>query len=84
MFTEFKSNSKENALNNRDWKRWVRNLILFSSPAILAVLNALQGFLTNENHLPTENQLVFALGAGYSALLASAIDLFQKYKGGGK
>ena len=80
----FKGTSLEGELNKNDWKRWAKNLLLFSSPAILAVLIALQGMITNANFLPTKEQLLFAAGAGYSAILASLIDLFQKYKQGVK
>lgn len=77
---EFKGTSDKNELDTKDWKRYFRNLLLFSSPAILAVLVALQGFITNDNFLPSKEQVIFAAGAGYSAILSSAIDLFQKWK----
>ena len=80
MAGEFKSTSGPNKLDKRDWKQWGKNFLLFSSPAILAVLIALQGAITNDNFLPTKEQILFAAGAGYSAILASLIDLFQKYK----
>lgn len=80
IFTEFKGTSDGNELNKKDWKRVFRNFFLFSSPAILAVLFALQGFITNENHLPNQAQIWLAIGSGYQAFLASFIDLLQKYK----
>lgn len=63
--------SKKNKLNRSEVKAWARNTLLFSSPALLAFLTALQG-----------GSLEFALGAGYSALLASLIDLIKKFKEG--
>ncbi len=58
-------------LSKEDVQKWAKNLLIFSIPAILAFLAALQtgGF-------------TFAIGAGYSALLAAGIDLFRKYSAG--
>ena len=62
---------KKNTLNRAEVEKWLNNTFLFSIPALLAFLTALQG-----------GNLQFALGAGYSALLASLIDLIKKYKEG--
>lgn len=77
---DFKPTSDTNELNKKDWKRWLRNLFIFSIPTLLAFLYALQGFITNENHLPTSIQIWVAVGGAYQTLLASLIDLFIKYK----
>ena len=80
LTTEFKGTSDGDQLNKKDWQRVFRNFVVFSTPAILAVLFALQGFITNENHLPNQAQIWLAIGSGYQAILASIIDVFQKFK----
>lgn len=61
----------KDTLTREDLKRWGKNVLIFSSPALLAFCYALQtgGF-------------TFALGAFYSALLAALIDLLRKYSSG--
>lgn len=56
-------------LSSEDINKWIRNTLLFSSPAILAFLIALQGGADFD----------FAKGAAFSALLGSAIDLVKKF-----
>lgn len=80
LTTEFKGTSDGDQLNKHDWSRIIRNFLVFSSPALLAALFALQGFITNENHLPNQAQIWLAIGSGYQALLASVIDTIQKFK----
>lgn len=62
--------STKKRLKKMNWKRWGRNLLLFSAPALLALLTALQG----------GSSLEFALGAAYSAFLGSLIDLVSKFR----
>lgn len=64
--------SKKFDLNLLDIKKWIKNTLLFSSPAIFAFLTALQG----------GQSLDFALGAAYSAVLAAGIDLTKKFIAG--
>lgn len=66
--------SKKLSLNSTDIKKWATNTLLFSSPAILALLSSLQA----------GQSLDFALGAAYSAILAASIDLLRKFIGGVK
>ena len=61
--------SQKYSLTTYDLERWVRNTIIFSIPALIATLTSLQ----------SGQNLEFALGAGYSALLGSLIDLARKY-----
>ena len=72
--------SKENSLSTQDLKNWGKNVLLFSTPAVLAFLLALQGSIANGRFLPNQQELTFAFGAGYSALLGAIIDLVKKYK----
>lgn len=58
-------------LTREDIKKWAKNALIFSAPAIIAFLTSLQ-----------TNDFQFALGAGYSALLAAGLDLYGKYKSG--
>lgn len=61
-------------LNTADWKKWVRNTLLFSSPAILAFLVSLQA----------GGSFSLALGMASQALIAAGIDLTKKFIGGEK
>lgn len=74
--------SKKWRLNQADLMKWLKNTLLFSSPAILAVLVALSGSISQGHLFPTRVDLTFALGAGYSAMLGSLIDLFRKFSAG--
>lgn len=67
-----KPTSFKNNLNTEEWEKWAKNTLLFSTPAILAVLLALQ----------SGQNVELAVGAGYSALLAAVIDLIKKYRQG--
>ena len=71
-----------NTLNSDEIQAWKHETIVFSTPFLLAILNALSSAFANRHGLPTPEDLVFALGAGYSALLASLINLLGKYKQG--
>lgn len=62
----------KNNLNKQDWKKWAKNTLLFSSPAILAFLLAVQ----------SGADLDFAKGAALQAFLASSIDLLRKFREG--
>ncbi len=73
--------SPTNSMNHGDWKQWGKNTLLFSAPALLAFLMTLQGAVV-QGSPPTHEQLLFAFGAGYSALLGSIIDLVKKYTAG--
>lgn len=64
--------SSKDTLNTSDLIKWVKETLIFSTPAILAILVALQGGLDWR----------LALGAGYSALLAALINLLKKYSSG--
>lgn len=55
-------------LTGRKMKRWLLNTLIFSSPALLAFLTALQG----------TTDFKFALGAGYSSLIGICIDALRK------
>lgn len=66
-----KEESVRNSLNSAETKRWAKNMLLFSSPALLAFLTGLQS-----------GDYRFAFGAGYSALLSALIDLIRKFKEG--
>lgn len=61
----------KDTLTKQDFIKWAKNLLIFSTPAILAFLSALQ-----------THDFTFALGAGYSALAASGLDLYGKYRAG--
>lgn len=56
-------------LNSEDVKRWGKNTLIFSTPAIIAGLIALQ----------TNSDPKIAIGAMYQALIAAAIDLLRKF-----
>lgn len=62
----------KNNLNKQDIKKWAKNTVLFSSPAILAFLLAVQ----------SGADLDFAKGAAAQAFLASSIDLLKKFRAG--
>lgn len=64
--------SASGEMNKDDWKKWALNTVIFSIPALLAFLSALQ----------TGGDFKFALGAGYSALIGSIIDFIKKYQAG--
>ena len=76
----YKPTSKTDSLNKKDWKQVLRNFLIFSIPADLAILGALQVSFVNGHFPPTGVELIFALGAGYSALMASLIDILMKFK----
>ena len=61
--------SKRFELNEADVKKWVRNTLIFSAPAMLAFLMALQAGGSPE----------FAAGAAYSAFLAAGIGLRKEF-----
>lgn len=61
----------KDTLTREDMKKWARNVFIFSSPSLLVFLMALQ-----------TGDFQVALGAFYSALLASLIDLIRKYSAG--
>ncbi|HEX2910378.1 MAG TPA: hypothetical protein VH186_06185 [Chloroflexia bacterium] len=63
--------SVKDDLNYQDVKKWATNTFIFSIPTLLAFLQGLQ-----------TNDFKFALGAAYSAMLCSLIDLLIKYKTG--
>lgn len=71
--------TRKDTLTTSDWKKWGMNVLIFSSPTILAFLIALQGAFV-DGELPTKQHLMFAFGAAYSAFIAALIDLFKKYK----
>jgi hypothetical protein len=62
--------SQKNSLNLADMKQWAKETIIFSSPAIIIFLTTYQA--KGDWHI--------ALGAAYSAILTSLINLFSKYK----
>lgn len=64
--------SNKFTLNGADGRRWVQNTLVFSAPAILTMLVALQ----------TGGDLKVALYMGYQAILAAAIDLVKKFIAG--
>lgn len=64
--------SNKDSLNWNDLRKWGKNSFLFSIPALLAYLTALQ----------SGGSMSFAAGAAYSAILASSIDLLRKYSAG--
>ena len=64
--------SNKNSLSREDVGKWLKNTMIFSAPALLAFLVALQG----------GSDMQFALGAGYSALIGATIDLIKKYQAG--
>jgi hypothetical protein len=64
--------SMKNSLNKEDLKKWGRNVLIFSSPVVLAFLVALQ----------SGSSLEMAKGAAIQALIAAGIDLFRKFRDG--
>lgn len=70
--TQTNTPSAKDSLNAIDWKQWAKETLIFSIPAILAVLMALQGGADWK----------YAAGAGWSALLAALINLLKKYSSG--
>lgn len=62
----------KDTLTKEDIKKWLKNTLVFSLPAVLVLLSSLQ----------SGGDLHIALGAAYSALLASLIDLLRKYSSG--
>jgi hypothetical protein len=58
------------SLNQEDWKRWGRNLLIFFAPAVVAFLTALQ----------TGQKVEQAEGAFIYGLYGAVIDLFLKFK----
>lgn len=56
------------SLNKYDLKKWGKNILIFSSPAIVAFLVALQ----------SGSSLELAKGAVLQAFVATVIDLFRK------
>ena len=64
--------SPKYSLNEVDIERWSRNLLIFSSPAIIAFLVALQ------SGVPIR-QAALAI---YPAIINALIDLLKKYSAG--
>lgn len=64
--------SPKNSLSQEDLARWAKNVLIFSSPALIAFLVALQSGMS----------LKQASLAIYPALMNAAIDLLKKYKTG--
>lgn len=64
--------SKQDSLSNDDLRKWIANVLIFSSPSIVVFLTALQGGVDPK----------IALGFSLQALIAAAIDLLSKYKAG--
>ncbi len=56
-------------LTEQDLNKWTTNFIIFSMPALLIFLMTLQ----------QKGDFAIAVGAMYSAILASVIDLLKKY-----
>lgn len=59
-------------LNSTDWKRWVNNVLIFSAPALIAFLGALQAGISLQN----------AMLAVYPAIINAFIDLLKKLQAG--
>lgn len=72
VFAYEKPASEKNSLNRDELTRWGKNALIFSSPAVVAFLVALQ----------SGSSLEMAKGAALQALLASLIDLFRKFRQG--
>lgn len=64
--------SNKDSLNKTDLSKWLKNTFLFSIPALLALLGALQGGVDWK----------VALGFAGQALITSSIDLLRKYSAG--
>jgi hypothetical protein len=61
-----------NTMNREYWMKWANNVLIFSAPAVIIFLTALQ----------QKNDLNLAWGAAYQALITALIDLLLKYKKG--
>lgn len=68
--------SKKDSLTREDLIKWSKNVLVFSIPALLAFLIALQGKDI------THTQLTIAGGMALQAVIASLIDLLKKYSAG--
>jgi hypothetical protein len=64
--------SIQDSLNKEELKKWFRNTLIFSLPALISFLLALQGGV----------DLKVAFGMYSQAVASSLIDLLQKYKQG--
>lgn len=71
--------SSAGSITKTEVKHWYKNAFLFALPALLAFLIAIQGSIANGHLFPTQQELIFALGAGYSALLSAAIGFVKTY-----
>lgn len=74
--------SNVNSLNKADLKAWGMNILKYEAPAILTVLVTLSGLYIQSHRFPNLSELLFVAGVGYAAVLASLIDLLNKFRNG--
>ena len=71
--------STANSITKDEFINWLKNALLFTLSADLAFLMALQGSLSQGRLLPNQQDLIFAVGAFYSAILSAVIGLIKTY-----
>ena len=64
--------SERFTLNNQDWQKWGKNVLVFASPILILILTELQNGKTLEELKP----LVYAV------VIQALIDLFKKFISG--
>lgn len=60
-------------------RHWLNNALLFTLPADLAFLIVLQGAVSQGRLIPNQQDLIFAFGAFYSAIISALIGLIRTY-----
>ena len=64
--------SESGTMNRSDWKNWGKNVLIFSTPALILFLGALA------NNTPFQD----AAKVLYLAIINALIDLLRKYQAG--
>lgn len=72
--------SPQGYITKRELAHWFQRALLFTIPADLAFLMALQGSISQGRILPNPQDVLFAFGAFYSAILSAVIGLVIAYR----
>jgi len=75
-----KKKSIKNNMNKAEWKQWVHNLFKFSRPTLVLAVLALYNATLGGEMFPTKATWLLVVGSVYQALLASLLDLNDKYR----
>ena len=71
-------------MRSEDWKKWAKNLLIFSGlPVLVVFLQTLQAsLLLHQGGWSTPADFSQAIGAAEAVLIATTLDLIGKYKSG--